>query len=148
MKKILLISMLMLFGCGEKSHYMFCDGYEYSNTYNFTTGEPIKSKEKRFNSDVNITVRKNIYGYSIDSTKCIKDKEGNLECGDGKCFSSYMYNFAEKPSCKEKMWGYTSFDTMSGSYSIRTFLPIKKDNEYILLGANYDCTEVKKAIED
>ncbi len=140
--------MLMLIGCSEKSHYMFCDGYDYRNTYNFTTGEEIKSKEKRFHSDENITVRRNIYGYSIDSAKCTKNDRGNLQCGDYKCFSSYFMNFRENASCKEKMWSYATFDTMSGSYSTQTFLPNKKDNEYILLGADYECAEVKKAIED
>jgi len=127
---------------------MFCDGYDYRNTYNFTTGEEIKSKEKRFNSDENITVRKNIYGYSIDSAKCTKNEEGNLECGNDKCYSSYIFKFKENASCKEKMWSYNIFDTKSGSYSTRTFLPNKKDNEYVFLGGNYECTEVKKAIED
>jgi hypothetical protein len=145
---IIVLSMLILFGCSEQSHYMSCNGQTFYSYFNYTTSDELGAKAKTANDTENITIKKNLFGYSVNNIKCNKDNADFLECGDLNCFREYGNKFTKDLKCKDKFWNYSYFDLNAGYYSNYSFYTSKKNNDYHVVQKEMQCTKIKKALED
>ena len=144
---IFVIFSLALLGCSEKTYFLACEGKTYSNYFDYKTGDEIKSKSKSFNDGMNLVVKKNLFGYSINNYSCKKDDYETLICGDSECFMDSAINFSKYPKCKEKFWIYLTFDFVSGRYDEWKFYSTK-DKEYHIAQRDWMCEKSKKIIDD
>jgi hypothetical protein len=144
---IILLTSLLLLGCGEKSYYLSCDGTTYNNYYDYKTDDEIKIKAKSFSDDTYLVIKKSILGYSINNMSCKKGNYESLFCGDDKCFMSSAIKFSDNQSCKDRMWMHTTFDLVNGNLSDYRFYPTK-NNEYNIVQKEFNCIKTKKIIED
>lgn len=143
-KHLLLLTVLLLSACQNKTYYFDCSGKEAFVYRSLSSDKENISKRSITDSSYHILLKKTFFEYKLDGISCEKFGDNLIQCGDINCYS----NFRKSDRCKNDAWIYTSFNLISGDYYQRLYLPNLKEDEYSIDSYSLQCKRVKNALDD
>jgi hypothetical protein len=143
----LLLIVLLLSGCENKSYYFDCSGKEASIHRSLSSDKENISKRFVTDASYHILLKKTFFEYKLDGLSCKKFGDDVIQCGDINCYSKFL-SLNKSDRCKNDSWVFTSFNLISGDYHQRLFFPNLKEDEYNIDSYSLQCKRVKNALDD
>ncbi|QDC51292.1 hypothetical protein FIT74_04575 [Candidatus Methylopumilus universalis] len=146
-KHLLLLMVLLLSACQNKTYYFDCSGKEAFIYRSLSSDKENISKRSITDSSYHILLKKTFLEYKLDGISCKKSGDDLIQCGDVNCYSNFAAT-NKSDRCKNDAWIYTSFNLISGDYHQRLYLPNLKEDEYSIDSYSLQCKRVKNALDD